>query len=57
MSQSTLAHLVGVTAQTIMRLEQGKRCPHQITVHRLATALGTTVDELLEGADRESLWR
>lgn len=48
LSQRELATLCGVTQQFIQRIEKGKVYPSIQTVVKLAAALGTTTDELLQ---------
>jgi len=48
MSQDALAGLAGVTQCTVSRLESGLERPLLWTAWRLARALGTTVDDLIE---------
>lgn len=48
LSQRELAMLCGVTQQFIQRIEKGKVYPSIQTVVKLAAALGTTTDELLQ---------
>jgi transcriptional regulator with XRE-family HTH domain len=52
MKQAELARLAHVTASYISRLEGGKVAPGIDMVERLATALGTTANDLLPLADQ-----
>jgi putative transcriptional regulator len=45
-SQEQLARTVGVSRQTISSIETGQYCPSTLLAFRLATVLGTRVDEL-----------
>ena len=51
LSQGELAHLVGVSRQTISSIETGQYCPSAVLAFRLAHELGVPVDRLfwLEG--------
>ena len=46
MTQQTLADLAGCTRQTINALEKGKYVPSLYLAHRIAKALGTTIEDL-----------
>ncbi len=46
LTQEKLADIVGVRRETIIYLEQGKYNPSLRLAHRVARALGATVDEL-----------
>lgn len=54
MSRTTLAERAGVSADYVYRLEQGWANPRLTTMQTLATALETTVQELLN-VDGEDL--
>jgi transcriptional regulator with XRE-family HTH domain len=47
LSLSQLAELTGLRRETIAQLEHGRSEPQPYMVHRLAAALGTTMDGLL----------
>jgi putative transcriptional regulator len=51
LSQGELAHLVGVSRQTISSIETGQYCPSAVLAFRLAHELDVPVDRLfwLEG--------
>jgi putative transcriptional regulator len=46
LSQTELADLVGVTRQTIGSIESNRYCPSTLLALRLASVLGTSVEEL-----------
>jgi DNA-binding XRE family transcriptional regulator len=46
LTQAQLADLLGVRRETISFIEQGKYNPSLRLAHRIAKALGTTIDEL-----------
>jgi putative transcriptional regulator len=46
LSQAQLAHLAGVTRQTISAIENGQYCPSALLVFVLASRLGKPVTEL-----------
>lgn len=48
-TQAELGKLVGVSQQVIGDYEKGKKLPTIVTGVDLAKALGTTVEELVEG--------
>lgn len=48
MSRTTLAERAGVSADYVYRLEQGWANPRLTTMQKVATALETTVQELLD---------
>ena len=50
-SQAELAKKVGVNQSLVARCEQGSRIPNIVLGVELATALGTTVETLVNGAD------
>lgn len=47
MSQGDVAKFLGVHRSYISGLERGKRNPSLLTVHKVAKALGVSVNELL----------
>ncbi|MBI2577367.1 MAG: helix-turn-helix transcriptional regulator [Candidatus Wildermuthbacteria bacterium] len=47
-SQGDIAKVLGVHRSYISGLERGKRNPSLLTVHKVAKALGVTVNELLK---------
>ena len=47
-SQSALADAARVPQPTVSRVEAGRRVPTLLTLQRLARALRTTVDDLIE---------
>src|SRR5215217_4326046 len=49
-----LARKSGVGRDTVSRIEHGKTEPQGATLHKLATALGTTVEELYAMEERLS---
>ena len=51
MTQSDLAKLVGLTYIQIGRYETGKSTPSSDVLNKLAEALGTTTDFLMNGSD------
>jgi putative transcriptional regulator len=54
LSQGELAHLAGVSRQTISSIETGQYCPSALLAFRLARELDVPVDRLfwLEGGNR-----
>ena len=50
-SQAELAKKVGVNQSLVARCEQGSRIPNIVLGVELATALGTTVETLVNGTD------
>lgn len=46
LTQDELAEMVGVTRQTLLYLEKGTYNPSLLLAHRVARALGTSIDEL-----------
>jgi len=48
LSVKALASAVGVTAMSIYRYEQGRRMPDVDVAAKIATALGCTIEQLLE---------
>lgn len=53
MTQTQLAELVGVTPNAITQYESGARKPNILMLKKLAKALNTTADALLEPIDVE----
>jgi transcriptional regulator with XRE-family HTH domain len=49
-----LARLTGDCPQTISRIVNGKSCPTAALLFRIASALGVTIDELMEFSCRGS---
>lgn len=49
LTQEQLAEKSGLTPLTIGFVEQGRRWPRITTLHRIAKALGVSVDELFSG--------
>lgn len=47
-SQAKLAELTGLDQTTISLLERGERQPTLPTLYKLADALGTTIEDLIE---------
>lgn len=47
-SQGDIAKILGVHRSYISGLERGKRNPSLLTVHKVANALGVSVNELLK---------
>lgn len=54
MTMKHLADELGITVTSVSRYETGDREPDIETLKRLASILGTTVDELIGGADDET---
>ena len=52
MSREELANKAHLSIDELYRLEQGWDVPSELTVRRLAAALRTTRDELMNGAGR-----
>lgn len=52
-TQSELAHSVGVTAQAVSKWEQGRSCPDIAILDEVADALGISLFELLGMDGRE----
>lgn len=50
-SQAELAKKLGVNQSLVARCEQGSRIPNIVLGVELATALGTTVENLVNGTD------
>ena len=48
-TQEQLAERADLTSLAISFVEQGRRWPRIITVHKIAKALGVQVDELFKG--------
>ena len=48
LSQGDLARILGVHRSYISGLERGRRNPSLVTVHKVAKALGVSVNELLK---------
>jgi transcriptional regulator with XRE-family HTH domain len=49
LTQGQLASSAGLTLSTITRIERGLARPHPTTIHKLAVALGVSVEEILRG--------
>lgn len=45
LSQEQLAKISGITEQTIVSIEKGRRKPQFVTIHKLANALNVKPDE------------
>ena len=56
LSQERLGQLVGVALQTVFRWESGERAPRAPEIRRLASALGVSEAELLNGPE-EAAWK
>lgn len=54
MTQAQLAKIVGVVPATITQYESGARKPNIIMLKKIAQALRTTTDALLEPIETES---
>lgn len=54
MTMKHLADELGITVTSVSRYETGDREPDIETLKRLATILGTTVDELIGGNEDET---
>lgn len=52
LSQAELARLAGVTERSVQRYEAGASYPQMASIEKLATALGTSVDDLLGREDQ-----
>jgi DNA-binding XRE family transcriptional regulator len=52
MTQESLAHSAGITTGTLSLIERGQSNPAWGTVHRIATALGSSMGEVGKLADR-----
>ncbi len=50
-TQAELAHLVGVSRQTIVAVEQGDYAPSVFLALKIGEILGATVEELFSAAD------
>jgi transcriptional regulator with XRE-family HTH domain len=50
--QEDLAHEAGISTSTLSRVERGLHQPSLPTLRRLATALGVSLAELIDAADR-----
>ena len=48
MTQADLAKVTGLTENAIHLIERRKQLPSVETAHKIATALGTSVDELMK---------
>lgn len=48
-TQEQLAEMANLTPLAISFIEQGRRWPRIITVHKVAKALGVQVDDLFKG--------
>jgi putative transcriptional regulator len=46
LTQDDLARIVGVRRETILFLEKGRYNPSLLLAHKVAKALGTTIDDL-----------
>lgn len=53
-SQVDLARMVGISRSHIYELEKGEGNPMLTTQHRIAAALGTTIDDLAKSARIEA---
>ncbi len=53
LNQRDLARLAGVSAGTVYRLENQLRGAYPVTMRKLASALGVSVEELVLGRRRE----
>jgi len=51
MTQTDLAHVVGVTQETISKAERGRLQLSRDVQARIATVLGTSVDDLFQEAE------
>lgn len=54
LSQKQAAELAGITAETLIDLEGGKRAPYMPTVTKLARAYGVPIEELAVDPDPPS---
>lgn len=48
-----VAEKAGISPMTLYRYESGKRVPDVNTAKKIAVILGTTVDALIEGGEKE----
>ena len=53
LNQEKLSELIGVSSKTIQRWESGERSPRLEEIEKIAEALGTTTDYLLNGETSE----
>lgn len=53
-SQATLSRMVGISRSHLRELEMGEGNPMLTTQHRIAAALGTTIDDLAKTARIEA---
>lgn len=53
-TQEQLADLTDITVRTIQRIENGKSVPRAFTVKSIATALGTTFEELTKESQNDN---
>ena len=49
LTQEALADKAGITVLSIGFIEQGRRWPRIATLHKLATCLNVSIDELFKG--------
>ncbi len=52
LSQAELARLAGITERSVQRYEAGASYPQMAAIEKLASALGTSVDDLLGREDQ-----
>ncbi len=54
MTQAQLAEKMGVTDKAVSKWERDLSCPDINSIPKLAEILGTTVEQLMQGEDKES---
>ena len=54
MTQTQLAEKMGVTDKAVSKWERNISCPDISSISRLAEILGTTVEQLMQGENKES---
>lgn len=48
-TQEALAEKIGLSAHSLAFIEQGRRWPRLVTLHRIAKGIGVFTDELFKG--------
>jgi transcriptional regulator with XRE-family HTH domain len=48
-TQEGLAEKIGMAAHSLAFIEQGRRWPRLVTLHKLAKGIGVSTDELFKG--------
>lgn len=54
-TQSQLAAMIGVQAQTIANIESGRNNPHPTTLHKLANAFGVPIEQLFDDEEKPAV--